>query len=123
MKHRLHLQEDGIVYVKIIGDGDAETAHEFVRAAERLLMDHRGRKLDAIIDMSESGTSDYEGIKIYRVLFKNPLIGRLAFVQVSESIKVLVVLAIKLKKPNDVKFFETKAAAQEWLNQYHQNEQ
>lgn len=114
MKHTIEVNQEGIAYVNIVGDGDAQVARDFVDKAEHELSKYKGDTVDAIVDMSESGDSDYEGIRIYQGFFKTPKLGKIAFVNCSEALKVLVTLAVKLKK-HDVNFFNNAQDALTWI--------
>ncbi|MCL5017370.1 MAG: hypothetical protein M1155_01765 [Patescibacteria group bacterium] len=80
MKHTITVEDNGNMYIKIIGDGDAAVAKEFVDTAYALFDKYPGKRFNGIVDMLESGTSDYEGIKIYRDFLKSDRIGKVAFV-------------------------------------------
>lgn len=114
MRHTITIEDDGIAHVKIIGDGDAAVAREFVETAYALFDKEPNKKFDAIVDMLESGTSDYEGIKIYRDFLGSARIGRVAFIIKDPIVLALVRVATEFKK--DAKFFETTEEAKAWLS-------
>ncbi len=113
MRHTITIDENEIAHVKIIGDGDVNVAREFVTAAEKLFKQHPGKNFCGIVDMLESGTSDYDGIKIYREFLKNKRLRKVAFVITNPVIKAFVKIATEFKK--DVEFFETTKEAEDWI--------
>lgn len=117
MRHTITLGNDGIVYVKIIGSGDVVVAREFVKAAQSLFDKYPDKKFEAVVDMLESGTSDYEGIKIYRDFLKSDRLGRVAFVIRDPIVTALVKTATEFK--NDAGFFDSVENARLWLVNQH----
>src|SRR3989344_5757147 len=98
MKHTITIGSNNIAHVKIIGNGDANVAKEFVTTADKFLDKYSEGKINAIVDMLESGTSDYAGIKIYRDFLKDERLGKIAFVIKNLVILAFVKIATEFKK-------------------------
>lgn len=115
MRHTITIGKDGIAYAKIIGDGDANIAKEFVAAANAIFDKYPNKKISAIVDMLESGTSDYQGIKIYKDFLKNGQIGKIAFIIKNPVIMAFVKIATEFKK--EYKVFDSMEKARDWINE------
>ena len=113
MQHTIKIGGDGIAYVNIIGYGDAKVAEEFVAQADKILSARQGGNLDAIVVMTQSGTSDYQGIKIYQGFLKDERLGKIAFIISNEVIKAFTRLAIGRRK--EVKFCDSVEEAKKWI--------
>jgi len=72
MKHRhsITIDESGLAHVTIVGNGDEKDAQSFVDDAQKVFKQHPYKRVDALVDMSESGYSNYQGIEIYNEFLK-----------------------------------------------------
>jgi hypothetical protein len=104
----------GIVYVKIIGDGDTQSAKQFIKDAEDIFGQYPDQKFNAIVDMLESGYSDYGGMKIYRDFIKDERILKLAFVLKDKVVETLVKIVTDERK-SPTAFFKTIGEAEIWI--------
>lgn len=114
MQHTIEIGEDGVAYVNIIGDGDVNTAREFVERAETIFDEHPGAVFDAVVDMTQSGLSDYKGVEVYRVFLQDERLGKLAFVIKNDIVKTFVQLALQ-KRERETEFFTSIDAAKQWI--------
>ena len=118
MKHSIEIKDDGFAYVTIIGDGDAVVAQEFVDTAEKIFNEHNNIQVDALVDMTESGYSTYDGIEIYKKFLKDDRLKRIAFVIPDSAVAILVRMAIG-DRERETKIFSTRPEAESWLK--HEN--
>lgn len=93
--HTIEYKEDGIIYVSIVGDGDAAVARTFVEDAEKELAEIDSFPVNIVVDMRKSGLSDYEGISIYREFLKDERLGTLVFVVDNSAVETLIKMAIR----------------------------
>lgn len=116
MKHQITLDpETNIAYVKIVGFGDDEVAREFVNKANNVLIANQDKRVNCIIDMSDSGESTLAGIEVYKKFIADERLGKLAFVRTGAIVRALVQLATQKKDPDQVNFFDTEEEAKAWI--------
>jgi len=106
--------ENGIAYVKIVGSGDENVARQFVSDTEKIFEDNPNVTINALVDMLDSGFSNYEGIKVYRNFLKTDRLGKIAFVLNNEVIEAFVKLACT-DREKETKYFHNAEDAKEWL--------
>lgn len=114
MQHTIELLNDTTALVCIIGDGDDQVAQEFVDLAEQRFQENGNKKLNAIVDMTESGDSTYKGILIYRDFFNDTRLGKIIFVAPTPAIKTLIKVATT-GKAKDVSFADSVEEAKKIL--------
>ena len=115
MHHTIEIKNDR-AYVTIIGDGDSQIATQFVQDAEQALNDHPNTSFDVIVDMTQSGMSDYAGIKVYKNFLKEAPLKKIAFVIDDELITSLVKVAVP-QREEETRYFKTLEEAEEWLGE------
>ena len=116
-KHSIKEGVDGITHVVIEGYGDEYDAKTFVAEAEAIFEKDRHKIHNAIINMTESGDSTFEGLYVYKDFLKHKQLGKIAFILKDNPIVSMMVKMATLYKKKDVIIVETEQQARAWLKQ------
>jgi len=114
MEHTIDIQNN-IAYVKIAGNQNEAEAKKFVENADIAIKKSGDQKINAIVNLLESGLSDYKGLMIYKTFLEDNRLGKIAFVVTNPAVEGLTKLATTAKE-SDVGFFETQENAKKWVS-------
>lgn len=114
--NKLYFGEDKIFYVILIGDLSAEIVNAsyefFERNKNKNMVDGKVR---FFVDLTNSGKPSLEARKLTYDLSESKDIGKFAIIGLNPVAKVIAAFFMGNSKKKDMKFFNTREDALEWL--------
>ena len=113
---RLHLNEENILYITIVGGLDEEKAIQIKKAVSKL-KDISGRKWHTITDINKAGRITSEARKIFTDMSENGNSDKIAIFGGHPVARVLAAFVMGVSKKKDMRFFKSKEEALAWLKE------
>ena len=113
-EHLFHLAEDNILYITVVGEQDEKTALAMKEAVIKFtgMVDAR---LNIFVDNSKAGKASSAARKLFNDLMDMKEFGRIAIFGAHPVAKVLATFVIGLSGKKDVRFFNSREDALDWL--------
>jgi hypothetical protein len=120
MAHKLHLNDDGILYAKFIGNFELQDVEAYVKDFYAFFDTvPEEETLHILLDVSEVGkvSSAARRAMVNVLRDPDPRIGKSAMVGSSRYLRVLGGFLLKATRRDDVRFFEVQEEGLTWLQE------
>jgi hypothetical protein len=114
--NKLYFEEDKIFYAILVGDLSAEIVKASYEFFERNKNENMvNGKVRIFADLTNSGKPSTEARKLTYLFSESKDIGKFALIGMNPVAKVIAAFFMGSSKKKDVKFFNTREGAIEWL--------
>ena len=115
-QNRFYLDENNILFVKLIGKIDMETVTQLNLIYFKYINLVRG-KLNCLVDLNDAGIQGTGTRKKGKEILDDERIGKVAFLGLHPVARVLASFIIGTTSKKDLRFFKTKEEALAWLKE------
>ena len=118
MTHKIDRLTESIFEIRFSGDLDEKTTHAFLADIDLLLNDYSADlPVNFLVDNKDEGRMSYHARKRIAEFTNDKRIHRFALINSKRANRVIAQFAMKITGRQNIRFFDSKETALEWLKQ------